>query len=91
VATLAAWEEAERTFLRIAKYGGSGTGDGTIDGVLVTPDGATGGALGPVGAAIPPSPGLAAGPARRGWRPWTPDGAALAAYDAAVGTPASPQ
>lgn len=89
-ATLAAWEEAEQTFLRLSHYGGTGAGDGTIDGVLVTPDGATYGTAGPVGAVIPPSPGLVAGPQGRRRRPWHPDRQALVAYDALVGHPTGP-
>jgi hypothetical protein len=78
-ATVASWRSAAATFERLGRYGGTGAGDGTVDGVLVTTEGATGG-LAPVGGAwLEPF----APPATRR-RPWRPGPAALAAYDASA-------
>jgi Zn-dependent protease with chaperone function len=81
--TLASWQAAEATFARLGLAAGDRVAvDGTVDGVTVGVAGATGG-LGPVSGvwrAPPPNMHL-----ERRLRPWRPDAAALAAYDAAVG------
>jgi hypothetical protein len=81
--TLASWQAAEATFARLGLAAGDSVPvDGRIDGVAVGVDGATGG-LGPVSGvwrAPPPNMHL-----EQRLRPWRPDAAALAAYDAAVG------
>jgi Zn-dependent protease with chaperone function len=81
-ATLASWREAATTFDRLGRYGATLDGDGTVDGVTVTTEGATLGALGPVaGSWAEPSSRWYT---RRSRHPWHPDAAALAAYDQAV-------
>lgn len=83
--TLASWQAAEATFGRLGRAAGDwnegGAVDGTIDGVTVTVAGASGG--------LPPVSGVWRSPPpnmtlERRVRPWRPDRAALAAYDAAI-------
>jgi Zn-dependent protease with chaperone function len=84
-ATLASWEKAEATFGRLASAAGDmAPVDDRVDGVSVTLAGAQGG-LAPVsGVWRSPPPNMRL---ERRLRPWRPNGAALAAYDAAVATP----
>jgi hypothetical protein len=84
--TLASWKAARETFTRLGRAAGDGMADGTIDGVTITTEGAAAGALGPVAGAWPtPPPEWLT----RRLGPWQPNGAALAAYDAATGAASS--
>jgi Zn-dependent protease with chaperone function len=88
LATVAAWRTIESVFDRIAEFGATNAGDGTIDGVTVTTEGATQGVLPPVCGSWPA--------ADRGlfWlrtrRPRRPSSADLATYDAALTSGVTP-
>lgn len=82
-ATLASWKHARAVFNRVGRASGDYDHvDGRVDGVVVTTEGATVGALGPVATGPLYHPGDVQ--ARRRWRPWRPDRRALAAYDEAL-------
>ena len=52
LATVASWRTVRQVFDRIAEYGATSQGDGTIDGVTITTEGATQGVLPPVGGCV---------------------------------------
>jgi Zn-dependent protease with chaperone function len=88
LATVASWRTARQVFSRIASFGGTNRGDGTIDGVTVTQEGATAGALPPVSGSWPAAQGGTFW--LRSRRPRRPSAADIAAYDAAVASGVTP-
>lgn len=90
LATVASWRTARQVFSRLASYGGTNRGDGTVDGVTVTIEGATHGALPPVSGSWPAEPAPVGCFWVRRLRARRPSEADIATYDAAFTSGVTP-